>query len=88
MRIVVQLTPGATRQMRSRASRATERHPLAWLAHSLTPIHPRSSDSTLDTFFAVEISDPEEAARVLERLRNDPVVDAAYVKPDDELPSM
>jgi hypothetical protein len=88
MRIVVQLTPGAARQVRAPEARGVKHRPLGWLEHSLKPIHPRSSGSTLDTFFEVEIGDPAEAARVLEQLQNDPAVDAAYVKPDDELPSM
>jgi hypothetical protein len=87
MRIVVQLKPDAARQARD-LSRGVRERPLDWLSHSLTPLHPRSSGTTLDTFFALDVTDPHEGDRLLEKLRRDPAVDAAYVKPDDELPSM
>lgn len=88
MRIVVQLNPDSARQVRAAGPRSRTPRPLAWLRHDLIPVHTRDSDTTLDTFFEIRIDDPSEGSRVLERLRRDPAVDAAYTKPDDELPSM
>jgi hypothetical protein len=86
MRIVVHLTPEATDVVRAPRTRGAERDVLAWLETPLTPVHSGTSDSTLAAFFEIEVNDPADATRLLERLRADPAVDGAYVKPDDELP--
>ena len=88
MRIVVQLTPAATKELRAPGARHGHRHVLAWLQEPLTPMHPQTTDPSLASFFEVHVSDPAAASRLAERLQGDPAVDAAYVKPDDELPSM
>jgi hypothetical protein len=89
MRIVVQLKADAARHVRASGTRGGSRHrPLAWLSHDLSPVHTRDSDTVLDTFFEIRIDDPAEGARLLDHLRRDPAVDAAYEKPADEPPSM
>ncbi len=88
MRITVHLTPDATRLVRSPRSRSAKRAVLAWLDAPLTPVHADTSDRTLAAFFEITVDDPAEATRLVERLLADPAVDGAYIKPDDELPSM
>lgn len=86
MRIVVHLTPEAAEVARAPRARGAKRAVLAWLEPPLTPMHAATSDPTLAAFFEIEVNDPAEAARLLERLQADPAVDGAYTKPDDELP--
>lgn len=52
---------------------------------ALEPMHPRSEDRTLSTYFSADVPD-ERVEEVLGRLRASPAVEAAYVKPADELP--
>lgn len=86
MRIVVHLTQEATQQIRSPRSRSAKRDVLGWLDEALTPMHAKTSDPALASFFEVTIDDPAEAARLVQQLQTDPAVDGAYIKPDDELP--
>jgi hypothetical protein len=86
MRIVVQLKSGTAPGRPSRARGA--RPVLPWLDRALTPMHAGTTDPTLASFYEIEVDDPAEADRLIGRLLNDPSIDAAYVKPDDELPSM
>jgi hypothetical protein len=86
MRIVVHLTPEATAVARAPRARGAKRAVLAWLDAPLRPMHSRTSDPALAAFFEIDVHDPAEVARLLERLQADPAVDGAYTKPDDELP--
>ena len=83
MRVTLQLTPAAARRVRTR-TRSTDSGPLPWLVHQLQATHPDTTDPSLATFFTVDVEDASAAAEILRRLREDPAVEAAYVKPDDE----
>jgi hypothetical protein len=85
MRITVQLNPEASARARSRSS---AKRVLDWLNAPLTPVHANTTDPALAAFFEITVDDPAEATRLVERLQKDPAVDGAYIKPDDELPSM
>ena len=87
MRIIVQLKPEATERHRSRRPRGG-RNSLSWLDRALVPVHTGTSDPTLASFFEVEVGTSADAESLVKRLLDDPSVDAAYVKPDDEPPSM
>ncbi len=52
----------------------------------LVPIHPGIDDPELMRYFAVEVPAQALAERVVTRLRQIAVVDAAYVKPPDQPP--
>jgi len=52
----------------------------------LEPVHPGTSDPMLAPYFAIEIADRQTADRVLQELQQMKVVDAAYLKPEDEMP--
>jgi hypothetical protein len=56
------------------------------LGLSLIPIHPGVEDEDLMRYFAVEVPDRSSADGVVQRLRQCAAVDAAYIKPPDELP--
>ena len=53
---------------------------------ALEPTHPDTRDPHLQTFFTIEVADPYEAKRVINRLQRCSAVEAAYLKPADELP--
>ena len=52
----------------------------------LKPVHPGTKDPHLAKFFIVEVSDPETAKRVKDRLHLCKAIEAAYIKPPDEKP--
>ena len=58
----------------------------AELGITLEPVHPGIDDVELMRYFAVSVPDHAAAAQVIQRLRSCVAVDAAYVKPPDELP--
>ncbi len=53
---------------------------------TLEPMHLDSDDPILRSYFIVEVSDRATAQRVMNSLRQSEAVEAAYVKPPDELP--
>ncbi len=53
---------------------------------TLEPMHPDTDDPNLQSYFTVEVLDHATAQRVIDRLRQSEAVEAAYVKPPDELP--
>lgn len=55
------------------------------LGVTLEPTHPGSDDPLLAPWFTAEVPD-EQADRVLEALRSNELIEAAYVKPPAELP--
>lgn len=52
----------------------------------LRPQHPRVDDPSLARWFLLEGPDDARAAQTAEALRDHPAVEAAYVKPSEELP--
>ena len=52
----------------------------------LEPMHPNTDDPTLQSFFIVEVHDQETAQQVIDRLQSLDGIEAAYVKPPDEMP--
>jgi hypothetical protein len=49
-------------------------------------LHPGTSDPTLRTYVVVDADDPASAEHIAERLRANPAITAAYVKPPDAMP--
>ena len=56
------------------------------LGVSIRATHPGSQDPLLSPYFTVQANDPSSIDAVLEALRGSDGVEAAYVKPADELP--
>lgn len=52
----------------------------------LEPMHTDTNDPELQSFFTVEVSDPQAAEHVINRLQQCSAIEAAYLKPMDELP--
>ena len=53
---------------------------------SLEQMHPGVADATLAQYFTVEVPEETAAKEAIDRLMNCEAVEAAYVKPSDELP--
>jgi hypothetical protein len=56
------------------------------LGAALAPVHPGAEDPHLAPYFTVEVPDHATAERVIARLQQCQAVEAAYLKPSDELP--
>ena len=84
MRVTLKLAPAAAKRARTPRTRSAGHSVLPWLTQPLQPVHPTTRDLTLGTFFTVEVDDAQQAARLVERLLQDPSVEGAYIKPDDE----
>lgn len=56
------------------------------LGIELHALHPDSGDSALRTSFSIDIPDGSRAQQIVEQLRRDPAVSAAYIKPPEALP--
>ena len=55
------------------------------LGLSLNPVHPNTPDADLQTYFFVNVDNPDWVSRVLTQLRSVNAVEAAYVKPPESL---
>jgi hypothetical protein len=90
MLATVQVSSAAARALHHQAAPTSESQALSRLASELgielRPLHPGSSDPTLQTYFVADLPDGPDGARSVERLRDHPAVAAAYVKPPDALP--
>ena len=51
----------------------------------LTPLHPGNDDSELCSYFEINVPDADIGERIAAEIRECPSVDAAYLKPQDEL---
>lgn len=58
----------------------------AELGSSLNALHPQAEDPLLAPWFTVEVPDREAADRTVAALLENEAVEAAYVKPPEELP--
>lgn len=56
------------------------------LGITLEPMHEGAEEPELQTYFTVEVPDAQTAERIAERLRACAAIEAAYLKPTDELP--
>jgi hypothetical protein len=87
--IIVQFSPAVAAQFAQAA--AGEQHiSIERLLHTygavLMPLHPGSDDSSLKRYFRIQMSNPEDAEKLVERLRKLPGTEAAYIKPSGEPP--
>ena len=58
------------------------------LGISLEPLHPDVDDSSLMRYFIVKLPDNLSADDIVKQLRRYKAIQAAYVKPADELPGL
>ena len=56
------------------------------LGVTLSPMHPSTEDPSLASYFIIEVRERATAEQVIARLSHSHGVEAAYLKPPDELP--
>lgn len=89
MTITVQVAPELARALRQAGPASGPAAELQRVADELRvsfrPLHPGTDDLTLSSYLVVDVSDPAVVERVIARLRQNPAVKAAYVKPPDAM---
>lgn len=58
----------------------------AELGVSLTPVHPGETHPLLAPYFMVETKDRKTAEQIISRFQRFDIVEASYLRPEDELP--
>jgi hypothetical protein len=92
MTITVQVAESLARTLRTSNARGAdaEARALLGVAHelgvALVPLHGGTDDARLARYFTVDVPDVARAEDIARRLRQVAGVEAAYVKPPDELP--
>lgn len=90
MYVTIQLQPEAALALQGRRRATTASRELLKTTRdldvTLKPMHPDTDDPNLASYFMVELPDAATAERVIARLQNCKAIEAAYMKPPDELP--
>ena len=90
MQVVIQVSADEARALHQLGPPTPESEALLKVINTydltLQPIHPGTKDPNLQTYFMLEVQDPETAQEIVDRLQQLPGVEAAYIKPPDELP--
>jgi hypothetical protein len=95
MHVMIQLRPDAATELReARANKRAKLSPdtrrllaaAAALGVQIEPVHPDQADPLLAPFYRVEVLDQETAEKVFKGFRTFDIVEAAYVKPEEQLP--
>jgi hypothetical protein len=81
VQITVKLGPDASSDRDMSLFRSVEE-----MGVTFAPLHPDSPDRELASYFRVEVPEGIDVEQVLDVLRSSPAVEAAYLKPADELP--
>ena len=88
--VILQVRPEAARELGGQRFETREAKEVAdtvsALGASLEQMHPGVADDNLTQYFSVQVPDEADAKEAVDRLRNCQAVEAAYVKPSDELP--
>lgn len=89
MRVSIKLTSDAAAQLQGSASASEPTRTLlettGQAGVTLEPMHPGVDDDELRTWYYADVDD-ERTDEVLDRLRHDAAIEAAYVKPPESLP--
>lgn len=90
MQATVQVTDDVARALHGRAPATHESDELLRQLESmgltLEPMHAHTGDPELQTFFTVQLPDDGTGEDVMRHLREFAAIEAAYVKPPDDLP--
>jgi len=97
MRVMIQLREDAAMELQNQLGRGAAPAPgksgtkklldaTAKLGGRLEPVHPGQTHPLLVPFFMVEVPDREAAEKLISRLQRFDIVEAAYLKPDEQLP--
>lgn len=84
MQVTVQVSNAAALPLRQLAPATPASQAVSRLARELglelRALHPASDDELLRTYFIADIPDARAAATIVERLRRDPSIAAAYLR--------
>lgn len=90
MQITVQLRADVARLLATRRPLTAEAAELTQILSqfgvTLEPLHPDTDDPELQTHFWINVSEQALAERILQRLHQLKVIQAAYLKPPDAMP--
>ena len=96
MRVIVQLQEDAAMELQQGQDRtsspvtSSETKELldaaAGLGARLEPLHPGQTHPLLTPYFMVEVADREAAQKVIDSLSRFQIVEAAYLKPEEQMP--
>ena len=90
MQVTVQVSADAACALQIRSPPTKESEELLRIIETfgftLEPMHCDTDDANLQRYFIVEVPDHVTAQRVIERLLQSKAIEAAYVKPPDEMP--
>jgi hypothetical protein len=97
MRVMIQLREDAAMELRnqsgpqgsaSQKGAATKRllAETAKLGVSIEPVHPGQTHPLLVPYYMIEAPDRKTADRIISRLKRFDIVEAAYIKPEEQLP--
>jgi len=92
MRVIVQLQEDAAMELQQgqedRTSSSTKEllDAAAGLGARLEPLHPGQTHPLLTPYFMVEVADREAAQKVIDSLSRFQIVEAAYLKPEEQMP--
>jgi hypothetical protein len=90
MRLMLQLTDEVARSLAGTSAATESARAVTTIANelgiTLRPVHPGTQDADLRSYFAADVQDAAAAEQAAARLRANPAVTAAYVKPPDAMP--
>jgi len=90
MQVVIQVSADVARALHRQSPPTAESEAFLRVIETfgltLVPMHPGTDDPNLQSFFTVEVQDQGTAQRLIDRLQQLAGIEAAYVKPPDELP--
>ncbi|MCW3991519.1 MAG: hypothetical protein NWE79_02335 [Candidatus Bathyarchaeota archaeon] len=90
MNVTVQVALDVAKTLNNRGTPSTKSLELLRIVDrlgvSLKPIHPGTDDPLLSQFFLVEVPDEATAENVIAGLKKSKAIQAAYLKPPDEMP--
>jgi len=90
MQITIKTLPDVSRSIHERGPPTTESEELLRVVETfgvvLKPMHSDMEDPNLMSYFIVDVPDTTTTQHVITRLRQLGAIEAAYVKPPDELP--
>ena len=90
MQVIVQVSENMARALHQRIPPTSESEALLRIietfCHTLEPMHRNTDDPNLQRYLTVEVPDHATAQRIIDRLQQAAGIEAAYVKPPDELP--
>lgn len=90
MQVIVQVSADIARALHQLIPPTDESEQLLRIvrtcARTLEPMHRDTDNPNLQSYFTVEVPDRATAELTIDRLRQITGIEAAYVKPSDELP--